>query len=475
MMVWKASMPGTTGYPEDEPCSMCRGEGKVWGVDCGRCNGTGKRNYLQENRNRTLRDAAPVPQNDPNWDDFQPWEDQHGLTNEERMYIQQNLALPRADDEGFDEVWQQKNAGEPMEIAMRLLKGERKLEYGVYVHPADPKAMGVAGPMGGGRWAIGPTPKGIGLDARLASTRIKDNRWVLDPDFGEETTRRFAEKQVPRLAHEVGHALDSQWGEGSFAQQEMPAHVLEMATREAMKLREGKYPQEPIIPKARDLLLDRLYPGGRVIREGGPSYTTQTSEDNPDYQYDVTDDTITSGEPMDLAMRLLKTPLLPESINEVDVGGISGSQYYTADFEHPETGEIYPMQGYSGDDEAGTYIYPPGKKPMGGLSGGAIGSSYFGPNHDSPNTQEWIGAPVIPDREGSYEYPEGKSPPAGMGTAMYDLAAIMADKQGAKIVPSPSSRSPQAHNMWAKHEDKGHWPVKTGEPMNLAWRLLKGE
>jgi len=291
MMVWKASMPGTAGYPEDEDCSMCRGEGKVWGVDCGRCNATGKRNYLQENRNRTLRDAAPVPQNDPNWDDFQPWEDQHGLTDEEHGHIQTNLAhtVGMDDYRQFeDEDWQQKNAGEPMEIAMRLLK----------------------------------------------------------------------------------------------------------------------------------------------------------------------------------------TPLLPESINEVDVGGISGSQYYTADFEHPETGKIYPMQGYSGDDEAGTYIYPPGKKPMGGLSGGAIGSSYFGPNHDSPNTQEWIGAPVIPDREGSYEYPEGKSPPAGMGTAMYDLAAMMADKRGAKIVPSPS-RSHQARQMWAKHEDKGHWPVKTGEPMDIALRLLK--
>ena len=196
--------------------------------------------------------------------------------------------------------------GEPVDIALRLLKGERKLEYGVYAHPESPEAVAVSGPLGDGRWAVGPTPRGIALNADRASTRIKDDRLVFDPDFGEETTRRFAENQAPVMAHEIGHSLDSQFGEGSFAQTEMPAHVLEMATREAMKLREEKYPQEPIIPKARNVLLDRLYPEGRVIREGDPPPTIQTPEDNPDYQYDVTDDTITSGEPMDIAMRLLK-------------------------------------------------------------------------------------------------------------------------------------------------------------------------
>ena len=57
---------------------------------------------------------------------------------------------------------------------------------------------------------------------------------------------------------------------------------------------------------------------------------------------------------------------------------------------------------------------------------------------------------------------------------MYDLAAMMADKRGAKIVPSPA-RSHQAQQMWAKHEDKGYWPVKTGEPMEIAMRLLKAQ
>jgi len=41
---------------------------------------------------------------------------------------------------------------------------------------------------------------------------------------------------------------------------------------------------------------------------------------------------------------------------------------------------------------------------------------------------------------------------------LYDLGAIIADAQGAKIVPS-DARNWQAREMWAKHEDKGHWPV----------------
>ena len=188
------------------------------------------------------------------------------------------------------------------------------------------------------------------------------------------------------------------------------------------------------------------------------------------------------GEPMDIAMQLLKAPLLLGSIKDAGTDKY-GINEYTADFEHPETGEIYPMQGYVGRDEAGTFIYPPNVKPPkespptagdGQPLAGAIGEAVFMPHADYPNPQEkeWTGAPYIQGRDPTI--PEDYQRPVGMGTAMYDLAAIMADKQGAKIVPG-AKRSHQAHNMWAKHEDKGHWPVKTGEPMDLAMRLLKEE
>lgn len=192
-----------------------------------------------------------------------------------------------------------------------------------------------------------------------------------------------------------------------------------------------------------------------------------------------------TGEPMDLAMRLLKMPLLPESVRDAGVDKY-GINEYTADFEHPETGEIYPMQGYVDRDEAGTFIYPPNIKPPkespptagdGHPLAGAIGEAVFMPPVDHPNPQEkeWTGSPYIRERDPFAEGNEfgEESLPVGMGTAMYDLAAIMADKRhGAKIVPS-ANRSHQAHNMWAKHEDKGYWPVKTGEPMEIGDVLVK--
>jgi len=113
MRLLKASMPGTAGYPEDEPCSMCRGTGQGAVSDiCAWCDGTGERANWEDLRNKTLRDAAPVKLTD-----------EHGLTDEEKYYVQQNLALPRtSEDAQFSPEFQQRNKGEPMEIAMRLLK-----------------------------------------------------------------------------------------------------------------------------------------------------------------------------------------------------------------------------------------------------------------------------------------------------------------------------------------------------------------
>ena len=153
--------------------------------------------------------------------------------------------------------------------------------------------------------------------------------------------------------------------------------------------------------------------------------------------------------PMDLAWRLLKMPLVPESVRQED-------GEYRADFRHPETGEIYPMSGHDNEEIIDTMIYPPGVKPVKGGGRHLLGSKR-GPIGDvsfesTDNEGEFQGYPYIEGRE-YYE-----TPPVGMGTALYDLGAIIADAQGAKIVPS-DVRSQQARNMWAKHEDKGHWPV----------------
>jgi len=127
-MVWKASMSGAAGYPEDEPCDACAGEGVVYVPEratCQHCGGTGKQvdatragfKTLQERRTQDIqrRRGEPMEVDLTN----QPPD----LTEEEKFYLQQNLALPKTEqnEEVWDD-WQQRNKGEPMDIAWRLLK-----------------------------------------------------------------------------------------------------------------------------------------------------------------------------------------------------------------------------------------------------------------------------------------------------------------------------------------------------------------
>jgi len=83
---------------------------------CEPCKTKRARVSLERLRDKTLRDAAPVPQTD-----------EHGFSDEERAHLEENLGhRPQFNiwtPGGFeDEVWQQKNAGEPMDIAWQLLK-----------------------------------------------------------------------------------------------------------------------------------------------------------------------------------------------------------------------------------------------------------------------------------------------------------------------------------------------------------------
>ena len=169
-------------------------------------------------------------------------------------------------------------------------------------------------------------------------------------------------------------------------------------------------------------------------------------------KYGDEDVEIMTGEPMDLAWRLLKMPLVPESVRQED-------GEYRADFRHTETGEIYPMSGkrhldgYSGNKHhfIETKISSPNNEDVGS-------STFYVFDDNYPHNL--VGAPYIEQRDPFIEENRfgGEAPPVGMGTALYDLGAIIADAQGAKIVPS-DARNWQAREMWAKHEDKGHWPV----------------
>ena len=229
----------------------------------------------------------------------------------------------------------------PMDIAMQLVKGKRRFEYdilpgkqggavaraGLWRRPVvepmpgmdssmvlvdgtpmtlqEAEAGGFIYPEDEKRMGLGYTLPGLGLEASLANVHPSDknpNTFDRDTDFSrDDTIQAFMDEVAPKMAHETGHVLDSQWNEGSLAQAEMPAHVLEVATREAMDRRRGRDPKYSIIEDAASRLKERLY------RPGADFPTTiQTPEDNPDYEYDITDDQIISGEPMDLAFRLLK-------------------------------------------------------------------------------------------------------------------------------------------------------------------------
>ena len=148
------------------------------------------------------------------------------------------------------------------------------------------------------RTFMAPTMRGLGLDADAAAFRMEGGRYAPpDTDFHEQKTMdRFTESIAPVMAHETMHGLDSDLSRGSFDQVELPAHILEVATREAQKAREGRFEPEPIIPKASQLLADRP-------QSGQPP--------NPDYEFDLTSEPIVTGEPMDIAMRLLKMPSNP--------------------------------------------------------------------------------------------------------------------------------------------------------------------
>jgi len=212
--------------------------------------------------------------------------------------------------------------------AWDVLKASRQFQYGVYDYPEDPSAMQVAGtiprdsvvkpgPMPGfvyysgqlmseqdaeKKWPshigtkafMAPTKIGLGRYADAASFRMTEDmrRGEPDTDFREQrTVDDFLDDVAPGMAHETMHALDNQFGQGSFAQQELPAHVLERATQAVIDERRG-YPSEPILPAAMRQLRNR------------PEFAQ--SVDNPEYEYDITDDTIITGAPMNLAFRMLK-------------------------------------------------------------------------------------------------------------------------------------------------------------------------
>jgi len=400
-----------------------------------------------------------------------------------------------------------------MDLAMQLLKGKRRFEYGYFegtgptkwhhgeghggtaraalrrrpvVEPMpgmdssmvlvdgtpmtlqEAEAGGVIYPEDEKRIALGYTLPGLKLEMGLANVHRSDERpntFDRDTDFSrDDTFVPFMDEVAPKMAHETGHALDSQWNEGSFAQGEMPAHVLEVATREAMDRRRGRDPKYSIIEDAAARLKERL------SRPAADFPTTiQTTEDNPDYEYDITDDQIISGEPMEIAMRLLKMPLLPESIKRVS------DNRTEAQFQDPKTNQIYPMVAEKDPKframNVGIYPNQPEQNLGRPTALGAMGLT--DEEIDDDIKEEFnIGLSNAeltetnedgPYYESDMTWTDPEKRRRGYASALYDLVDELDER---KVRPS-ANQSDEGKQLWRKRMRP------KGEPMDLAWRLLK--
>jgi len=167
---------------------------------------------------------------------------------------------------------------------------------------------------------------------------------------------------------------------------------------------------------------------------------------NPLNDFDASQYKVAS-EPMEIAMRLLKMPIVPNSLKQREGG-------YTGQFQDPITNEIMPLH-LDGDidEEYGISANIPER-----ANTEVTGSSLFG------------SARATGDSATEPDYQR-----RGYMTALYDALAAMLDKKHSSTLYPNSVQSEEGRKFWG---DKESWPVRddileTGEPMKIAFQLLK--
>ena len=146
----------------------------------------------------------------------------------------------------------------------------------------------------------------------------------------------------------------------------------------------------------------------------------------------------------DKAWWLLKMPIVPNSLKQREGG-------YTGQFYDPVDDENTPLYVHGDFDEEGI---------VGSIPKSA--RTEVTPLH----SDTWM----ADDTETDPYYQR-----RGYMTALYDALAAVLNERGAKLYPNPI-QSEEGEALWG---DKETWPVRddifeTGEPMDIAWRLLKG-
>jgi len=147
-------------------------------------------------------------------------------------------------------------------------------------------------------------------------------------------------------------------------------------------------------------------------------------------------------------------PLMPETVKEVSPGS------YEAQFYNPKTDVTHPMRARRSGNDMNVGIYPPDSSPSKNmLDDESSAFVSFKEKQGDPDKLRPFGA-----------YVEEPNRRQGMGTAMYDMASMITPQS---IVQS-DQQSTGAEGMWANQDPSGWVPtVQTGEPMDIAWRLLK--
>tara|TARA_R100000152_G_C6781455_1_gene215993 strand:+ start:5905 stop:6591 length:687 start_codon:yes stop_codon:yes gene_type:complete len=224
-------------------------------------------------------------------------------------------------------------------------------------------------------------------------------------------------------------------------------------------------------------------------------------------------------DPFDQAWALLKMPMVPGSLTRHSTSqDDAGDEMvrYVADFKHPETGEIHPMVADvtlpEVDTIHGRFLHPEiemnilspnhpvediGDVPDAGIREKyfsqdadyehSIADAFFGPQQSDDNygNRNMIGTPRVkeagpvgnkirayrqkvqndPDFDMSLEeylnqFRNYKH--QGHGTAMYDMAADILDREtrGAHVIVRDDSQTENAQRMWAKHEGRDRWPSR---------------
>ena len=359
-------------------------------------------------------------------------------------------------------------ASEPMDIAMRLLKQRDRIydplnegigEEGVDFHPGD---------------------EGVDWDSAVSSSLYPghdlEQRHPNDPDM-QEYDRHAQELLGLMVNRDIAHLQGN----------EKP-----MTENKQFDLMDARQKLQASIPKNthfssiqnavgydKDGNKTSTFGDGRPkFNEGSPRYqeligdrpTVPIHTEGSFYGVPFNEETgFTRSEPMDIAMRLLKMPLIPESVKRVS------DNRAEAQFQDPITNQVYPMVAEKDPKfrtmNVGIYPNQPGQN-LGAPSG--LDAMDMTDKDIDEDVKEMLGLGLSnaeltetnednPYYESDMTWTDPEKRRRGYASALYDLVNQLGEQ---KVRPS-DNQSYEGKQLWSKRM------LPKGEPMDIAFQLLK--